>query len=56
MLLRFIGTDGSMGLKRGNIYNCSIATRGNDIWVSWSWLCECPYSSISALAANWETF
>lgn len=51
----FVGTDGSMGLKNGQTYNVSIFSEGSYIWVKWNGGAKCPYSSIAAVAANWET-
>lgn len=63
MRLRFIGADGSMGLKHGNVYEveikCFRSPKGH-IWVAWEFnrfgdvIQACPYSSLAALNANWE--
>ena len=57
MYMRFIGKNGSMGLKHGKVYKTKISTEGNLIFVNcsdgWSG-CFCPYSSPQSLAANWE--
>ena len=60
MKLRFIGKDGSMNLKHGRVYEIvRIITVANYIYVMWkdgpgvSTRC-CPYSSLSALCANWS--
>lgn len=63
MKLKFIGADGSMGLRHGEVYDVEIKTGGEFIRVlipgfrfaenhlgTWS----CPYSSPTTLAANWE--
>lgn len=62
MLLRFIGKDGSMGLRHGRVYDVAIkAVMGSYgfIEVGWKtrgWRTEwCPYSSPAALAKNWES-
>lgn len=59
MFLRFIGEDGSMGLKHGQVYRCQIYTDDGFICVSWKrkWLTNrmCPYRSLKALTENWET-
>lgn len=58
--LRFIGTDGSMGLRTGKVYSVSIYTKLGDIVVNWSIedttgnKC-CPYSSLKTLCKNWES-
>ena len=62
MYLKFIGADGSMRLSRGEIYNVSVKTKDNYIWVIiprfefrakvfgvW----ECPYSSPQTFSENW---
>jgi hypothetical protein len=63
MILKFIGKDGSMGLRHGRKYSVSIETRGTFIVVSWTsevgvgdkakTQC-CPYSSLQKLAENWQ--
>jgi hypothetical protein len=53
MKLRFIGTDGSMGLRKGRIYNVTIYDKLNHIVVAWS-NGLCPYNSPQTLAKNWE--
>ena len=59
MILKFIGKDGSMGLKHGKNYMVSIHTSldGKYICVQWQGKdkpCVCPYSSPQSFAANWE--
>ena len=57
MLLKFIGTDGSMGLKHVKVYDVKVYDGGVWLWVRWStpFGCkECPYSSPATFAANWE--
>lgn len=62
MRLRFIGTDGSMGLTSGVIYEVQVMSKGNYIWViipnfefrekvfgTW----RCPYSSPRSFSVNW---
>ena len=56
MKLRFIGEDGSMGLKHGKIYEVDITIpKYGYIIVEWynPYLTRCPYKSLSALCANW---
>lgn len=56
--LRFIGTDGSMGLKRGRIYLASVYTTCGYIWVAWGENNPnkvYPYSSLKTLCENWES-
>ena len=60
MKLRFIGKDGSMNLKHGQVYeiiDISAPTFTNYIKIRWNdngHLRSCPYSSLSALCANWS--
>ena len=51
--LRFIGTDGSMGLRKGHVYKVKIFTRYGYIYVDWGSR-ACPYSSISSFLRNWK--
>lgn len=55
MLAKFIGTDGSMGFKKGKIYNINIKEQLNTIEVRTRnerlW---CPYSSMEAFLKNWK--
>lgn len=56
--VRFIGEDGSMGLKRGRVYLVLIFTMHGYIIVSWGDDNPnkiCPYSSIETLCENWES-
>lgn len=63
--LRFIGTDGSMGLVHGAVYDVKLAVRGNWIWVGWAPRGPfptsvephraCPYETTQAFANNWAT-
>lgn len=57
---RFIGEDGSMGLKRGRVYLIQLYTLNGHICVSWTTSSGrqnkvCPYSSLKTLCANWES-
>ena len=59
MRLKFIGTDGSMGLEYGKVYDCQIESIAPYVYVTWiDWeravQVRCPYSSLRALLANWE--
>ena len=51
--LRFIGEDGSMGLRYRKIYKIGIECRLECICVYWDGG-FCPYSSPQTFAANWE--
>lgn len=50
--LRFIGADGSMGLKHGRIYPVKVYSTLGKIVVDWN-NGRCPYSSPSSFATNW---
>ena len=55
--MRFIGKNGSMGLKAGKVYKTKIFTKGSFIFVQWSNDFStgcCPYSSPQSFALNWE--
>lgn len=60
MKLKFIGKDGSMGLKHGEVYPVRILSLPSDkaILVEWPFgrfgVRRCPYSSPAAFAANWS--
>ena len=60
MELKFIGKDGSMGLKHGKVYPVKIESHpyGSAIYVQWEVgkgiKRACPYSSPVTLAKNWE--
>lgn len=59
MNLKFIGEDGSMGLKHGAVYEVAVYSRLGkpDVSVEWYRGChavgKCPYSSPEAFFANW---
>lgn len=56
---RFIGRDGSMGLRHGRYYEITIYGKPDEdlIFVEWigydGFLWKCPYGSIEALMQNW---
>lgn len=55
--LRFIGKDDSMGLKHGEVYNCTLHVSNGYTWVSWKDFITyrtCPYSSIGRFLHNWQ--
>lgn len=54
MLMKFIGKDGSMGLKHGKVYSVRIESRYPYFWVRWGVGKACPYDSMYGLRANWE--
>lgn len=59
MKARFIGEDGSMGLKHGNVYEIVLFDYNGQPVVSWKYTKNykesCPYSDFKKLAENWET-
>ena len=54
MLMKFIGKDGSMGLKHGKIYSVRIESNYPYFWVRWGFYDACPYDSRQSLEANWQ--
>lgn len=52
--MRFIGQDGSLGLKYDHIYNVKIDVKDNMVWVEWG-NNRCPYSSIANFLTNWSS-
>lgn len=58
MKLRFVGEDGSMELKNGEVYETRIFIKGKFLLVEWKVNLfsakSCPYSSTKAFAQNWE--
>lgn len=61
MKLKFIGEDGSMGLRTSEIYDTRIFIKGEYLWVEWKVDCygpfavkHCPYTSTQSFAQNWE--
>lgn len=53
MKLKFIGKDGSMRLRHGWVYDCSIMTAHGQVWVIWETWGACPYGSLKKLLENW---
>ena len=57
MILRFIGTDGSMGLQNNRIYEVKVNFLQNEIWIEvyagFFQKVYCPYETINAFAKNW---
>lgn len=52
MTLQFIGTDGSMGLTHGQLYDVDLSTHNGYFWVRWS-SHSCPYRNVKLFAENW---
>lgn len=53
MFYKFIGKDGSMGLKQGGIYDCRLKYHDGFYWVYWN-IGRCPYETMKSLERNWE--
>ena len=54
MKLRFIGSNGSMGLIRGHVYDVEIRTVDRYICVIFEDGRTCPYETIRAFTDNWH--
>ena len=63
MKLKFIGEDGSMGLKYGKRYVCKVMASNDVVCVRWFYHDEnlrqigqnqCLYDSFAAMFRNWE--
>ena len=58
MKLKFIGEDGSMGLRTGEVYDTRIFIKGECLLVEWKvnlyTVKSCPYISTQSFAQNWE--
>lgn len=52
--MRFIGQDGSLGLRYGRVYDAELNVKDNLVWVEWK-SGRCPYDSITNFLANWNT-
>ena len=52
--LRFIGENGSMGLRHNHIYQVNVFTMDRFIYVDWG-ADRCPYISLKTLTENWES-
>lgn len=50
----FVGTDGSMGLTRGESYKCTVKLIDGTIYVQIGYWFSCPYSTLSAFQKNWD--
>lgn len=55
MKLLFIGTDGSLGLKKGETYDAAVIIKDSHIVVKIpSKLVSCPYTTLHNFLSNWE--
>lgn len=52
MRLRFIGTDGSLGLRHGRVYDVSFNSHRGRVYVTSP--VHCPYASDVAFWRNWQ--
>ena len=53
MRLRFIGTNGSMGLVHGKVYDVNVFTKLNYMLATWSPDIIYSYDSPQSFAENW---
>lgn len=53
MKFKFIGTDGSMGLKKNSVHIIETSIEHNLLWVT-SEDNSCPYSNLEKFFENWE--
>ena len=53
MKLKFIGEDGLMRLRHGWVYDCSIVSAHDKIWVTYETWGACSYDSIRHLLEYW---
>lgn len=49
----FIGSDGSMGLRRGQIVTLSVCIWNGQLWACWEGG-SCPYDTVAAFSRNWR--
>ena len=58
MYLKFIGRDGSMGLRHGNKYKVNLYTHGAGliahIRINMFLNVTCPYDTLIGFSKNWE--
>lgn len=52
--MKFIGQNGSLGLRYGQVYDVKIDVTENMVWVEWG-NNRCPYSSIANFLSNWSS-
>ena len=50
---RFIGKDGSMGLKKGDVYEIRTSIQYGLLWVIWNEN-SCPYRNLESFLRNWK--
>lgn len=50
---QFVGSDGSLGLRAGNVYALDVYRSGGRLWVHWNGGL-CPYDTTEALMRNWR--
>lgn len=49
----FIGSDGSMGLRRGQVMPLSVYVGNGRLLACWGCGC-CPYDTVEAFSRNWR--
>lgn len=52
--MKFIGEDGSMGLRHGQTYKVKTFYKNGYLYVKWGLFRMCPYESMKSLYKNWE--
>lgn len=53
MFLKFIGQDGSMGLRKNKYYEVRVYSDTQFIWLETKDGVRCPYTTPQAFASNW---
>lgn len=54
MIAEFIGTDRSVGFRKGKIYKIRTACKNNYIYILEESGLWCPYQSVEAILKNWK--
>ena len=52
-MFKFIGENGSMGLKKGRVYEIKTSISHDLLWVTWDDN-SCPYKNLETFLQNWE--
>ena len=53
MKFKFIGADGSMGLKKNSVHIIKTSIKQELLWITWEDN-SCPYKNLEAFFKNWE--
>ena len=54
MRLKYIGKGMRGGPERGKVYQCTVTTCGDEIWVIWSRTKQLYYLSLREMCGDWE--